>query len=201
MRTDLALFTAVVLAAAGLTGCSSPSRADHSAPARVVAPEACPTTIIIARHGNKEDPPKDPKNPALSEKGEARARRLGEALKDAGVDTVYRSDTARAKRTAELAVSALGLTGKVTEHVYDYDTDNSKVPDLAKRLAAEPPGHVILFVGHSHSIPVLLDRLGGWKVPAIKTDEDRDFDHVFVVTLNKDGSKRLLKLGYPPASK
>ncbi len=80
-----------------------------------------------------------------------------------------------------------------------YDP-REKPAALAQRLAAEAPGRVVLAVGHSNTVPAVLKELGNWDVAEIKTDEDRDFDHLFIVTLSEGGAKRLICAGYPPVA-
>lgn len=153
------------------------------------------TTIILVRHANKDTGSPDP---GLSEQGRERARRLAESLRYAGVDTLYASNTARARETAAVVAHELKLDAAATKAPYD---PREKPAALAQRLAAEGPGRVVLAVGHSNTVPAILKEMGNWDVAEIKTDEDRDFDHVFIVTLSEGGVKRLICAGYPPVTR
>lgn len=69
--------------------------------------------ILLVRHGesvwNAEGRWQGAANPPLSETGRAQARAVAEALRDAGVDSVVASDLDRARETAQIVATALGL--------------------------------------------------------------------------------------------
>lgn len=159
-----------------------------------------PTTIIVVRHANKETSPKDPKDPHLSEAGRKRAERLADALKDAGINAVYVSERVRTRETAEIVLDTLHLDRSMVRPAFPYDEKNEKVAELANRVTGEA-GRVVLVVGHSHTLTSLVKQIGGWEIAPILTDEERDFDNVYVITLTPTGGKRLVRLGYPPLPK
>src|SRR5438045_4134548 len=70
-----------------------------------------PTVVILARHAEKGTEPAN--DPPLTAAGEARARALWEAVKDAGVDAIIATQFARTKQTAAPAAMATGLSVEV----------------------------------------------------------------------------------------
>ncbi len=73
-------------------------------------------TLILVRHGESEWNLKNLftgwKNPPLTEKGVAEARRAGRTLKSAGIvfDTAYTSALVRAQQTLDLMLEEMGIT-------------------------------------------------------------------------------------------
>ncbi len=69
--------------------------------------------ILLVRHGesvwNAEGRWQGAANPPLSDAGRAQARALAEAVRDAGIDSVVTSDLDRARETAQIVATALGL--------------------------------------------------------------------------------------------
>lgn len=67
--------------------------------------EQKPTTFVIIRHGqtpmNRDDEIRGWLDVPLTEKGKKEARRIGEELKNQGIDCLYVSDLKRARETAE----------------------------------------------------------------------------------------------------
>lgn len=122
------------------------------------APEpAAGPEYYVMRHLQKAEGP----DPALSEEGKHNAERLADRLAGAGVDSVYASTTRRARETAAPLAARLGLTVK------EYDPANT--PALVERLLAERG--TVLVVGHSNTVPEIVERLGGTRPdPIAETD-------------------------------
>jgi phosphohistidine phosphatase SixA len=109
--------------------------------------------VLLVRHAEKVDASKDA---ALSDAGKARALRLRDLLKNAGVTHVFTSEFVRTKDTAAPAAGKL-------------------VPVV---VPAKDEAAVVLVVGHSNTVPNLVKALSG----ATVTIGDDDFGRVFVVT-------------------
>ncbi|HEX9932509.1 MAG TPA: phosphoglycerate mutase family protein [Allosphingosinicella sp.] len=124
------------LAALSLAACAAP------APDRV-APDA----FYVMRHLQKAAG----SDPGLTEEGQRCAGRLAEELAGSGIRAVYASATRRARETAAPLATRLGIATK------DYDPRNT--PDLVARLRAESGS--VLVVGHSNTVPDIVERLGG----------------------------------------
>jgi broad specificity phosphatase PhoE len=155
--------------------------------AAVSAPASTGKTILLVRHAEKQDLSDDPN---LSADGRQRAHRLLQAVRDAGVDTVYTSDKRRTQQTAAEVLSGLNIKPGNQRH-FRHDDDPAA---LANTIRADP-GRVILVVAHSHMLPGLLKALGPWTEPAVA---EQDYDNFFVITLDRDGANHLIRTGYPP---
>jgi broad specificity phosphatase PhoE len=90
-------------------------------------------------------------DPGLTEEGQRCASRLAEELAGSGIRSVYASATRRARETAAPLAGRLGLNAR------EYDPRNT--PDLIARVQAEPGS--VLVVGHSNTVPEIVERLGG----------------------------------------
>lgn len=99
-------------------------------------------------------------DPGLSGMGAADARRLVDILANAGIETIFVTDTRRAAETAEPLARALG----VTPWLYDPAR-----PD-ALRSAVENASGSVLIVGHSNTVPDLVARFGGERPGPIAHD-------------------------------
>ncbi len=151
---------------------------------------AAQQAILLVRHAEKATDANEPAVP-LSEAGTARAARLAEMLKEAGVTAVYATDTVRARKTGEPVAKAGGL------EVRTYSaTDAAGKPApriLLDRLKKEEPKGVVLVVGHSNTVPQILEAFGyGAKVEIPSTQ----FDDLFVVTPRAEGPPSVVRLKY-----
>jgi broad specificity phosphatase PhoE len=113
-------------------------------------------------------------------------------LKDSGIAAIYSTDTQRARDTVQPLADALKLRIEL------YDTGASMSGQVDARafvatLRKDHPKDVVLVVGHSNTIPNLLERLGcAEKV----TLGDAEYDNLFVVAPKADGAAALLRLRY-----
>jgi len=90
-------------------------------------------------------------DPGLTDEGQRCAARLAEEMAGSGVSAVYASTTRRARETAAPLAARLGLTP------VEYDPRDT--PALAARVRSEPGS--VLVVGHSNTVPEIVERLGG----------------------------------------
>jgi broad specificity phosphatase PhoE len=112
-----------------------------------VVPEPAGPGWYAMRHLQKADGP----DPGLSGEGRAGAERLAGWFGDEPPAAVYVSTTRRARETAAPLAARLGLTPK------EYDP--SDTPGLIARVRAE--AGPVLIVGHSNTVPEIVERLGG----------------------------------------
>lgn len=142
--------------------------------------------LVLVRHADR-----DGQLDALTEDGRARARELAHVGVNAGLVAIYRSDTNRARDTAEPLATAAGLTPVV------YPA--SDIESLVATIFADHRGKKVLIVGHSNTIPDIIEAVGGPVIPDI---DDKEFDNLFVLTVCRCGRKRatLLTLQYGAAS-
>jgi phosphohistidine phosphatase SixA len=140
-----------------------------------------PLVVFLVRHAEKADTSTDA---ALSAAGLARAQALASTLRDAGINHVHSSDY---KRTRDTAAPIATLLNK---NVQLYDPINPS--ELISRIKTERGRHLV--VGHSNTTPALVKRLGGKPGPPIV--EKNEYDRLYVITSNSDGSVSTVLLRY-----
>jgi broad specificity phosphatase PhoE len=138
--------------------------------------------VIVVRHAERADASADS---LLSAAGEARAGRLAAMLEDAGIAAIYTTERRRTIQTAQPLAEILHLTPTMLK---GEDLDG-----LISRVQAAKPGDRILIVGHSNTVPTILQRLG---VTEPITVDDGDFGNVFVVTPAPGSPPQLLHLRF-----
>ncbi len=148
---------------------------------------ATTTTIVLVRHAEKvmgtiEDPP-------LASEGARRADRLaqmfGEITAGNGLDAIYVSDTKRARQTAGPLLARLGFTAVV------YPA--ADVDGTVRQVLRNHRGGRALIVGHSNTLPAMIQKLTGQTVPPIPEEE---YDDIYVVTVPSFGRSNVLRLKY-----
>lgn len=170
------LLFASLLALVAVSACRAKSR--------VALPDASPvTTILLVRHAEKGAAPPD--NPPLSAEGQERARSLAHVASEAGVKAIYTSQFARTRETVEPLANRLGLAIN--------QIDASDTARLINEVKSRHAGEVVLIVGHSNTVPNIIDALGGDLVPSI---DDKQYDYLFVVTLPRAGKAKVVRLKY-----
>lgn len=164
-------------------------------PAAGAAPD---TVVIVVRHAEKADAPRD--DPGLTVRGTERALALAVAVADAGIDAIVTSDLERSRQTAAVAARRYGIRPHA-EPLGAADDVDRHVAAVAALLRGELAGDTVLVVGHSHTIPRLLEALGS--PPVEELCRDTDYSKMFVVTLREGRPTRLLRTRYgspdPPA--
>jgi 2,3-bisphosphoglycerate-dependent phosphoglycerate mutase len=133
------------------------------------------TTFILVRHAEKVmDGSKDP---ALTEEGNARARRLQLLLDKSSVDAVYTTPYKRTRATVEPLAMAKGVA------VSEYEPQKESAID---EMLKQHEGKTILVSGHSNTIPEIANWLTGSKE---YTDFDEsDYGNLMIVSVLKKGS-------------
>lgn len=146
---------------------------------------AQPSLVVLVRHGEKQPAPAD--DPSLSEAGVARARALDAALTAATPSTIIVSPRKRTAETAAVVQQRLGVTPTV------IPLDAQHVKNVA--AAVMKASGVVLVVGHSNTIPAIVNALAGTNFPDIC---DASYATLFVVTPSATAGKRgqVLKTQY-----
>lgn len=142
-------------------------------------------TLILVRHAEKKIVPPENKDPDLSPAGAARAEELARMFGDAGITAIYATQYKRTQQTVKPLEDKLGLQATKVEA--------AKTAELVKQLRSRKPGEVIFIAGHNNSVPEIIAALGGPKLPIIPESE---FDNLYILTVQSDGSAKLLKLKY-----
>ena len=127
------------------------------------------TTIYLIRHAEKAD---NSKNTNLSEVGLMRASHWDDVFSAVQFDGIYATNFNRTLQTA----APTALTQKITVTTYD-----PKEPNLDK-IKKEHSGQTILIVGHSNTIPDLVNKIIGQNVyPNI---EETIFGNLYIVKIH-----------------
>jgi broad specificity phosphatase PhoE len=145
-----------------------------------------PTVVILVRHAEKGGEPAD-RDPELSEAGHERARTLAHVLGEANIAAIYSTPFLRTQHTAQPLAELLGIEITVTT------ISQTMTEDLVATLRNDHAGQVVLVVGHSNTIPPIVNALGGGPYENLADDE---YDDMFVVTLAADGSAIAVRLRY-----
>ncbi len=144
-----------------------------------------PMTIILVRHAEKKVVPPENKDPDISDEGVKRAEELAKMFGDAGIGAIYASQYKRTQQTVKPLADKLGLTPTSIEA--------QKTPELIKQIRAQKAGQVVFVAGHNNTVPEVIAALGGPKLPIIP---ETQYDNLFILSINSDGSAKLLKLKY-----
>jgi broad specificity phosphatase PhoE len=145
--------------------------------------------VVVVRHAEKDDD--DKRDPSLAGAGEARAQALAATLAGAGLDLAVATQYRRTRQTAEPAASAAGIP--VTLRPIDGSNAATYADALAAELRALPPGSTALVVGHSNTVPGIVQALSGQ--PAAPMPET-EYDRYTVVLLDADGAARVITSRY-----
>lgn len=147
----------------------------------VAAQKDSSTTIILVRHAEKDtsivgstamqaDPP-------LSAAGKIRSEKLVEVLKSYPIQAIFSTKYNRTRSTAMPIAAKLGVEIQI------YDP--SKQADLASLLKSWK-GKTILVVGHSNTVPGLVNLLtGSSNYPNLS---DNEYDKIYLVRLDNGKS-------------
>jgi len=115
-------------------------------------------SIYVVRHLHT---PAGAQDPDLTPEGKAAAVRLGILLQRDPPQAIYVSATKRAQQTAAPVAQRFGVTPRV------YDPSNT--PSLVAAALREEG--TVLIVGHSNTVPDIIEQLGGTR-PAALVHED-----------------------------
>lgn len=151
----------------------------------VPAVMAQPSTVIIVRHAEKavtQGP-----DPALSEAGIARARALAGAIADAEIGSVITTQFKRTSETAAPVLAARGLKPVTVPASRDMPAHIKAVADVVR---TQPAGAAVLVVGHSNTVPAIINALGG---PRMTELCESDYDNLFILQFTADSSPRLIR--------
>jgi len=131
-------------------------------------------SVFIIRHLQKGEGA----DPSLTIEGAANAQRLAAMLADKNITAVFATPTRRAIETAEPLARELGIS------VTPYDASDTAA--LVGAVAATPGS--VLIVGHSNTVPDLVQLFGGARPAALS---ELDYGTVFAV----DADHRVTSFG------
>jgi len=144
------------------------------------------TTVFLVRHAEKHTQPMG--DPALTTAGQERAITLSRILKEAKISAIYSTRFVRTRQTA------LPLADVFDLPIIQYEAKDFE--GLVDQIVSEHAGEVILVVGHSNTVPQIIEAFGADPVMPIA---DNDYDNLFALTRFKDKRTRVfcLKYGQP----
>lgn len=149
---------------------------------------ASTTTVFVMRHAEKAAIPGD--DPPLSPVGEARAlalaEQLGRAPKGLGIDSVIVSEFRRTQETVRPLANRLGVPVIVVSA-----EDHAQA---ARRALRENRGGRVLIVGHSDTVPAIVEELSGDKVPEMS---EAEYGVVYVVAVPRFSRTSVTRFDFP----
>jgi broad specificity phosphatase PhoE len=147
--------------------------------------QAADTLVVLVRHAEKADEPGP--DPALSEAGEQRAQALVGRLKHTGIDTIYVTSLQRTALTAKPLAQQLDIEPNV--YWPNEEGHGAAARALADLIRTAHAGETVLVVGHSNTLPLIVEALTGVHFDEI---DESDYENLFVVTVDAQGRTRLL---------
>jgi 2,3-bisphosphoglycerate-dependent phosphoglycerate mutase len=133
------------------------------------------TTFILVRHAEK-DLTQSTNDPDLSAEGKTRADRLVEMLKKTEVQAIYSTPYKRTQQTVAPLASSKSL------EVVSYQGNKLEEVDTILKQHA---GKTIVMVGHSNTIPQVVNYLVGEE--KYRVMEDGDYGNIIVVSVVTKG--------------
>ncbi len=140
------------------------------------------TIFFLVRHAEKAEG----KDPWLTDEGRLRAHHLASILGECGLDVGFTTPYRRTMSTLQ----PLNMRYKVPVSGYEPD----KQEQLLDTLFVKDPGARVLIVGHSNTIPQLLNLLTGTE--DYKTLPENVYDRLFVVFASRKGEGEVYGFRY-----
>lgn len=142
-------------------------------------------TVVLVRHAEKASNDADA---PLSPQGLERAACLARVLKDSGIKRIYVTDAKRTQQTAEPTAKISGIKPTIVP----ANDPSSMVRDIFYGT-----GGNALVVGHSNTLPLIIQRVQAGMIPPIGENE---YDGMYLLTVMEGSSTPVVKLHYCAAS-
>lgn len=137
--------------------------------------------MVVVRHAEKASDSE--RDPDLSAAGRSRAVALAERLRGLPLAAAYVTPFKRTQQTAQPTVQGQGIELIVREFSSrDPDVDAQA---LREALLRDHRGEAVLVVGHSNTVPAIVEALAGAGVDAMPETE---YDRLSLVRIAADGS-------------
>ncbi len=146
------------------------------------------TTILLVRHAEKGPG----SNPSLNPAGKLRAQALVDVADQAEVSAIYTTQYLRTQQTAEPLANHLDLTPTIVSVGTDI---KQYAENLTSNIFANYSGKTVVVVGHSNTVPQIIETFGISPPPTIPYTQ---YDRLFIVTKNQNGLTKLVKAQYGP---
>jgi phosphohistidine phosphatase SixA len=144
--------------------------------------EAGSTTFFLVRHAEKQVGD----DPELLAEGIERAKRLAAILKDFPLKSIFSTYTKRTRATVAPCAEMQGV------EIINYSSENQG--DLINSILKHGEGESYLIVGHSNTIPSLLNLFKGKEV--YENIDESVYDDLFLVVVKTDGDAGIVELKY-----
>ncbi len=145
-------------------------------------PAEAQTAVFLVRHAERADQSEDAD---LSREGLTRAARLARLLEDAGITAIYTSERRRTIKTAQPLAREIDVTPRT------MPARDTKA--LIKRIRGEHATDKVLIVGHSNTVPDILEAFGHPQPVKIADDE---YDNLFLLVPRPAGAPVVIRLRY-----
>jgi phosphohistidine phosphatase SixA len=145
------------------------------------------TTVYIVRHAEKSTMVANDPDPDLTSVGQRRAQALASRLGTAGVTAIIISQFKRSQETAQPIAAALGIQPEIIPAGARTSSDSVAAAVLRHR------GGKVLIVGHSNTIPGIIQALGGPLLPNLC---DNEYSNLFLIYLPASGKPELTRQHY-----
>ena len=122
-------------------------------------------------------------NPDLSSKGRQRAANLVDLFEAVSIDAIYATPYLRTVNTAKPLATARQL------EILNYQAHDLK--GFAKKLLKNHREETIVVIGHSNTIPQLINALTGSQHPDLS---ELEYDWVYFVEMSPEGTPNVKKL-------
>jgi broad specificity phosphatase PhoE len=142
------------------------------------------TVVVLVRHAEKA--PVEGNDPPLSEAGQARAVALVQALQGMRFDAAIATERQRTQLTARPLLQQQGLTPEIV------GLGGAHVDSVAAAVRRHA-GRTVLVVGHSNTVPRIINSLGG---PRMRDLCEPEFSHLYVMVLKDGAAPRLEHRSY-----
>jgi broad specificity phosphatase PhoE len=150
-------------------------------------PQPGPTVVLVVRHAEKAS---DAEDSPLTDDGAGRAQALVGVAENAGVSAIYTTQFRRNHDTAKPFSDRTNVA--VTEMPVDLQNPGDYGKRLAKDILEKHAGQTVLIVGHSNTIPLIIEALTG-RAGLVNDVQYRD---LFIVTIPPAGQAGLIKAQY-----
>jgi broad specificity phosphatase PhoE len=137
------------------------------------------TLVIAVRHAERSTD--HPVDPSLSAAGQLRAQALASVLEHTGIVRIYSTQYLRTQQTAAPLAAVTGLA--LTIRPIDASNIATYAVDLATEIRQYDRSEAVLVVGHSNTIPELVNALSGVTVPPITEPE---YDRIYMITVGRE---------------
>ncbi|HAS41854.1 MAG TPA: hypothetical protein DCS93_15345, partial [Microscillaceae bacterium] len=145
------------------------------------------TTIYLVRHAEKAQ--SKSRDPQLTAEGKARAQALKKLLKKDKIAAVYSTKTTRTMETGRPVAEANKL------EVQNYDHRDA---EFLAQVLQKHQGKTTLVVGHSNTVPALLNRL--LAEDRYKNMDEKVYDNLVKITQRKNGKIDVAHIKFGQAS-